>query len=229
MERYRKNKVIRSSGTSGTVFTAKAARIVRALLAYPQNEWTHSEIVEKTKVSPGYASIQIDKMKNEGYILKSNNQIKLTDPDRLLDDWKKAYRFDRYRSRQCYAINTSSYENGLKKITESFKKEGIKFAFTGWSGAAIRAPYGTTKLFTVYVDSFPVDSKIMFKVENEGNVILYIPQDEGVFQFLTASEYGAVVSDAQLYVDLSKMPGRAEEQAEHLREKSLIWEGLNNA
>ena len=229
IERYRKNKVIKDGGTSGTVFTAKASRIVRALLACPENEWTHSEIVEKTKVSAGYASRQIDKMKNAGYIQKSNNQIKLTTPDKLLDDWKKAYRFDRYRGRQFYAMNTGNYESGLGKMADSLKKSGISFAFTGWSGAYARAPYGTSNLFMAYVDRFPVESDVMFKVESGGNVILYIPQDEGVFQFATECKYGPVVSDAQLYVDLSKMPGRAEEQAEHLKEQSFNREGMNNA
>ncbi|NCU27908.1 hypothetical protein EOM86_14525 [Candidatus Nomurabacteria bacterium] len=168
-------------------------------------------------------------MKNEGYILKSNNLIKLAAPYKLLDDWRNAYRFDRYRARQFYAMNSNNYENGLKKLAASLNKSGVRFAFTGWSGAYIRAPHGTSNLFLAYVNHFPAESDTIFRVENEGNVILYVPQDEGVFQFVTECEYGTVVSDAQLYLDLSKMPGRAEEQADYLREQSLNWEDINNA
>jgi hypothetical protein len=79
-----------------------------------------------------------------------------------------------------------------------------------------------------YVNKIPDELNAMFPVNDGGNVILYLPQDEGVFQFTTDSEYGPVVSDAQLYVDLSKMPGRAEEQAVFLKEHNLNWEEGDN-
>lgn len=229
IERYRHTKHERKRGTSGTVFTAKASRLVRALLAYPNKEWTHSELVEKTKVSAGYASTQIDKMKKEQYISKLQNTIKLIDPEKMLNDWRSAYRFDRYRGRNFYAMNTSNYDNGLKKMKKSLLGSGVEFAFTGWSGAYIRAPYSTSHLYMAYVDHFPVELESMFPVDNSGNVILYLPQDEGVFQFTTQSEYGPVVSDTQLYLDLSEMPGRAIDQADYLKEQTLHWEDINNA
>ncbi len=228
IERYRKPKHERRKGTTGTVFTAKASRLVRALLAYPKNEWTHSELVEKTKVSAGYTSTQIEKMKKERYISKSKNTIKLIDPEKMLNDWRNAFRFDRYRGRKFYAMNSSNYEMGLKKWRKLTGSE-VNFAFTGWSGAFIRAPYCTSHLYMAYVDHFPVELDTMFPVNEEGNVILYLPQDEGVFQFTTQSEYGPVVSDTQLYLDLTEMPGRAIDQADYLKEQRLHWENMNNA
>jgi hypothetical protein len=79
-----------------------------------------------------------------------------------------------------------------------------------------------------YVNKIPDELNTMFPVNDGWNVILYLPQDEGVFQFTTESKYGYVVSDAQLYVDLSKMPGRAGEQAVFLKEHKFNWaEGDN--
>ena len=51
-----------------------------------------------------------------------------------------------------------------------------------------------------------------------------IPQDIGVFQFTKEVNGLSVVSDAQIYLDLLKMPGRAKEQAQNLRAKIINME-----
>ena len=225
IERFNGGRITKRPPSSGTVFTAKGSRLLRAMLAFPKRDWTHSELVRATKVSAGYVSIQINKMNVAGYTVKSGNLIRLVEPDKLLDDWCSHYRFDRYRKRHFYAISDTNYEHGLATLSKSLKKAGVTFAFTGWSGAYIRAPYATSNTYIAYVDHFPAEMESIFPIAADGNVILYLPQDEGVFQFLsTDNKYGPVVSDTQLYLDLSKMPGRAKDQAEHLRAELLKWE-----
>lgn len=225
IERFKEERTVKRPPSSGTVFTAKASRLLRAMLAFPKKDWTHSELVRETKVSAGYASIQVNKMIAAGYTVKSGNLIRLVEPDKLLDDWCSHYRFDRYRKRHFYAISDANYEHGLATLAKSLKKAVVTFAFTGWSGAYIRAPYATSNTYIAYVDHFPAEMESVIPLAADGNVILYLPQDEGVFQFLsTDNKYGPVVSDTQLYLDLSKMPGRAKEQAEHLRAERLKWE-----
>ncbi|MFZ2655972.1 MAG: type IV toxin-antitoxin system AbiEi family antitoxin [Victivallales bacterium] len=228
IERYREPKEgNKHLGTSGTVFSAKASRIVRALLSRPQMPWEQAKLVDKTGITQGYASQILAKMQSEKYIFQIGGFIKLIDPDRLLNDWVAHYRFDRHKKNE-FALNFNSYDEGLRKLSDELKRIGIKSALTGWSGAFILAPYGVPPKIMAYVQKVPAtkDSPVLFPVERDGNVVLYLPHDEGVFQFnsnTTGNEYCPVVSEAQLYLDLSKMPGRAKEQAEHFKEECLKW------
>ena len=63
-----------------------------------------------------------------------------------------------------------------------------------------------------------------FICDKGGEVVLLIPHDEGVFQ-LTVDLPGkpSLVSYAQLYVDLTRMSGRAPEQADVVRKKCLAF------
>lgn len=220
IERVRPSRKEDVQSTSGTVFTAKAARLVRALLKQYPGEWKRGNLVRDTELSAGYVSILAKRLIAQGFMSDRFGLLHVDEPERLLDDWKAHYRFDRHR-KLSYAISAAAYEEGIEKLTDALKKRGIPFALTGWTGAYLRTPYATATTYMAYIAEVPGDLKGMFPVEKQGNVALYIPQDEGVFQFTTNSDYGAIVSDAQLYLDLSRMPGRAKEQADALRKDRL--------
>lgn len=209
----------------GTVFTARASRLARAFLARPNQAWVQAELGRATGLTPGYVSVLVKDMLAQNYIRRQGAALLLAEPDRLLDDWLAHYRFDRHHKRQ-FALAVNGYEQGLRKVAAALGVAGTIFAWTGWSGAFLRAPYGTTPTYMAYVKTMPDVGalKVIFPVEQDGNVILCVPHDAGVFQFTSdAGRHGPVVSDAQLYLDLVKMPGRAKEQAEHLREKCLRY------
>jgi hypothetical protein len=221
LERYRPRIVSERPRVAGSPFTARGVRIVRALLADPRRCWRQKELVEATEMSPGYVSQMIRRLATDG-LIRSSVDIRPADPDRLLDEWVSHYRFDRHRKLQ-FAANFASYGGGLEKVAGELKRLGIPFAFTGWSGAFLRAPYGIPPVVMAYVAK-PIDAAVLtslFPVERDGNVLLYQPQDAGVLQFANQVNGLPVVGDAQLYADLSKMPGRAREQAEILRQKCL--------
>jgi len=206
--------------SSGTVFTAKASRIARAFLARYPGDWTQSKLARDTGVSKGYVSTVVSRMLNQGYVSNRLDLLYLEEPDRLLEDWLAHYRFDRHK-RMSYAVSISSYEEGIRKIHAQLRSEGIRFAFTGWTGAYLRAAYGVPPSVMAYVDDFPEQSGTLFPVARDGTLVLVQPHDGGVFQFTNDSEFGSVVSDAQLYLDLCRMPGRANEQADALRNRRL--------
>ena len=146
-----------------------------------------------------------------------------------MDDWVAHYRFDRHIRKE-YAISFNTYDEGLQKLSDEMNRLKVKFAFTGWSGAFLKAPYGIPPLIMAYVESIPEidNSTALFPVQpgQGGNVVLYKPQDEGVFQFSDENSSFPVVSIPQLYLDISRMPGRAKEQGEVLREKLLNYEDI---
>jgi len=220
IERIRPNRGIGTEPTSGTVFTAKATRLVRAFLKRYPYDWVQADLVRKTGLSAGYVSTLVKRLANERYILDRMGLLYLDDPERMLDDWVAHYRFDRHH-RLSYAISTASYEDGIKKLGEQLNTSVKRFAWTGWTGAHLRAPHATPSTYMAYVSNTPKKMNGVFPVEKEGNVVLYVPHDEGAFQFSTPSKNGEIVSDAQLYLDLCRMPGRAKEQAEALRHHCL--------
>lgn len=226
IERVRPGRKEDAQSTSGTVFTAKATRLARAFLKKYPGGWTRGDLVRETELSAGYVSILVKRLLGQGFISDRLGRLHVDEPDRLLTDWVAHYRFDRHR-KLSYAISATTYEEGIRKLANALKGCGVRFALTGWTGAYLRAPYATATTYMAYVAKAPADLKGVFPVERQGNVMLYIPQDEGVFQFTTDSECGDIVSDAQLYLDLSRMPGRAKEQADALRKERLDFTRMN--
>lgn len=223
VERYAEAKFQPRPRVAGTVFTARSSRLVRALLADPGKAWSQPELGRVTGISRGYVSTRVRLLVEQGYVRRAADAFRLADPDRLLDDWATFYRFDRHRQHR-FAFSMANYDQGVRKLTAELRRCGIAFAYTGWTAAFLRAPYGVPMVLMTYVDRLPQagETKVIHPVQNEGNVVLLLPHDEGVFQFTQdCGRLGQAVSDAQIFVDLMKMPGRAKEQAGALRERRL--------
>lgn len=218
----------RRPSVSGTPFTAKASRIVRALLSYPGRGWTQSELVDLTGVTQGYASKCLRTLTDHAYVVLVGSEWRLRAPDALLDDWAAHYRFDRHAQHR-FAFSSPTYDDGLQRLGSRLQHAGVRYAFTGWSGAHLRAPYAIPPKTTAFVDSIPgdVEKLGLFGVTSKENALLIIPHDEGVFQFSHTINGLHVASDAQIYVDLCRLAGRAKEQADVLRKRHMAWAGTN--
>lgn len=222
-ERFRPSPVPMRQASAGTGFTGKASRLVRALLALTTTRGglRRVDLADKTGLSSGYISILMERFIKDGYVTDRFNRIHMERPDRLLDDWVAHYRFDRHRQRH-YALSANTYDQGLEKLSTQLRAAAVRYAFTGWSAAHLLAPHAEPRVIMAYVEKLPEVVDSLFPVEKQGNVMLLLPQDAGVFQFLNEeADARPVVSDAQAYVDLCRMPGRAQEQADAFRHDRL--------
>lgn len=210
-------------GTSGTVFAGRSSLIPRIFLNSPRQTRTQAELADLAGVSRGYVSMILRKMLAVGYIVEDTGRYSLVEPDKLLDDWSKVYRFDRFIRSQMFAVSCRNYQDGLQKLSSVLSASHIRHAFMGVTGAFLRAPYMEQNLLTAYVSEIPEKLEGLYPVARGGNVVLYIPANEGFF--LDAREINGfpVVSDVQLYLDLIRVPGRNEDQAEYLRENVMDW------
>ena len=225
VEHYRQKPRTSRPSLTGSVFTARSSRLVRALLAKYPCACRQTELVEWTGVSPGYVSTRIKALEGDGYVRRDGEKVRLTEPDRLLTDWARSYRFDRHL-RLRYAISMASYKQGLDKVKAEMDRLGLRYAFTGWSAAYLAAPFGEPENIMAYVSGHPDPKQLRFlhPVDEGGEVVLLIPHDEGVFQFaVDLPGKPSLVSYAQLYVDLTRMSGRAPEQADVVRKKCLTF------
>jgi hypothetical protein len=220
IERMRPSREQGPEPASGTVFTAKASRILRAFLYRFPQDWLQADLIPATGLSAGYVSTLLKRLQGQNYITNRRGMLHLEDPDRLLNDWVAHYRFDRHR-KMSFAMSAGNYEAGVDKLGKALTASVTRFVWTGWTGAHLRAPYSTPTTYMAYVSETPKVMDGVFPVENGGNVVLCMPHDAGVFQFATHSRAGEIASDAQLYLDLIRMPGRAKEMAEALRYQCL--------
>ena len=222
-ERYRPSPASTRQPSAGTGFTGKASRLVPALLtlAKKQDGLRRVDLADMTELSSGYVSILVERFVTDGYVTDRFNRIYVERPDQLLDDWVAHYRFDRHRQLH-YALNANSYAQGLQKLGNQLSAAEVQYAYTGWSAAYLLSPHAEPTTLMAYVDRMPENTDALFPIEKQGNVILLLPQDNGVFQFLNEEpEAGPVVCDVQAYVDLCRMPGRAQEQADAFRHNRL--------
>jgi hypothetical protein len=216
-----------SRNSGGSPFVGKGAMIPRIFFNQPQRVWTLGELASDAAMTKAYASIILHRMKDNGYVRQEDNGYLLVNPEKMLDDWLTVYRFNRYMRRQMFAASFDTLRKGLDIVAESLKDQNFRFGFMGSSGAYLRAPYMESNIVMAYTEQIPDELPNLFPVESDGNVILYIPQNAG-FLFGGHEVDGLpVVSDVQLYLDLKRMPGRNEDQADYLRDTLLNWSNEN--
>ena len=216
-----------SRNNGGSPFVGKGAMLPRIFFDQPQHVWTLGELASNAAMTKAYASIILHRMLDNGYVRQENNGYQLVNPEKMLDDWLAVYRFSRYVRRQTFAASFDMLRKGLNIVAESLKGQNVRFGFMGSSGAYLRAPYMESSIVMAYTEQIPDELPNLFPVESNGNVVLYIPQNAG-FLFGGHEVDGLpVVSDVQLYLDLKRMPGRNEDQADYLRDTLLNWSNEN--
>lgn len=217
-----KSTTKRSELTEHTIFAGRGSRLCRILLSDRNRQWRQSELVQASGLNKGYVSILMKKMVDEQYVQQINYQYTVIDFNRFLDDWVRVYRFQRFKIKQHYAIAGRDYWECMKKTADILTVTKQPFAFTGWTAAALRAAYMEPPTVMAYVTELPSAMSELIPVPSNGNVFLAVPSDMGRLQQLQTHDGLPLVCDIQAYLDLSKMPGRAIDQAEYYRGKLLL-------
>jgi len=103
-------------------------------------------------------------------------------------------------------------------------QKGVRYALTGFSGAARLAPAVRYQRVTAFVNEGEMDlaTSLDFKPVSSGaNVILLVPYDKGVFYGTQVVDGVRIASPIQIYLDLMGFRGRGEEAAKVLLEKVI--------
>ncbi len=210
------------------LFGVTSSRLTRALLVEPKRQWQARELSLEADVSLGQTYNVIDGLIEEEFVTKTPNGLAVKDPGALLDAWKKVYPTYQRRSYRMYSFARDAELSKLIMQTSAAAK--LPYALGLFTGADLVAPFirGLSKI-QLYTSEESIETwkrKLDLKeVDNGGNIEFYIPYDKGVFY--KTQEYKRddgvvnIVSNVQLYMDLSNNPARGEEAAEHLRESKL--------
>lgn len=205
-------------------FSDKASLVARQLL----NRRDPVGVVELSVmigVTPGYVSKVLSRLDSLGYLAKNQNEkVTLRDPKSLLQDWAAVYDYTKSGMTGYF-----SRAHGAEAILEKLKTAAIRegYALTTQAGAHLVAPYAAFDRIDIYAsDSRAAQALIahlgLEPVGRGANVMLWDPYYKHSV-FFGSREVGGirVVSDIQLYLDLSKYPLRGPEQAEHLYQTLL--------
>ena len=218
--------------------TPEAGRVIRALLA-PENaglSWTqrymelHFGELPKPipKPSLGLINKVVRHLREEAFIEKSpGGGFRLRDPLKLLFAWRDEYRFDRQRRHGYFTLLKGTELRGA--LARLGTQTGGFAVYAAFSAADFQAPHVRQPKTWLYVREKEIPKFVRLieakPVESGENLIVLIPDDDGVFYMGDGGTMGdhrmACTNAVQTYVDLWHAGGRGEEAAEALLEQRL--------
>ena len=211
-----------------SLFSPKAAQVLRLLLRDPWRPWRVTELAEKAEVSLGQVSNVRRGLLDREWATVTDDGLTLKDPDALLDAWSASYAGLGGKKQTYY---TTLHGKGLEEaLLELFRDQqdqpGVLLA--SFTAANWLAPYGRTGIQNLL--SKPAELEHLQQilalqpVVNGANVVVTMPAHEGVFFDAVYPSPGITcTSPVQTFLDLSAAGERGKEAAEHLRSKLLRW------
>lgn len=217
----------RSPGRPSSAFAPKSSRISRWLLMHAENAMKQRDLAQVTEIDEGFTSRIVSRLEEGNFVLRGQDgEIRLRDPDLLLDAWREAYDFSMHQVIPGHMAARSGDE-ALHQLATGLQSQGIRYAATGLAAAWLLTRFSGFRLATVYVAERPAVEgleSLGFREDKRGaNVWLVVPKDEGVFQGADHRDGIMCVHPVQAYLDLMDQPERAKEAAEQLRSELLKW------
>lgn len=204
-----------------SLYSPKASRILRVLLHDPRRVWKVEGLAEEADVSLGLVSKVKTLLGDREWITVQRDGLRLSEPEALLHEWSQNYTFRKNDVQDFYSRKTISEMES--QIAEALSEKSIKYALTGFSGAARLAPAVRYQRVMAYVeDTQDVASLLGLKPVTSGaNVSLLVPYEPGVFYGTREIDGILVASPVQIYLDLVGYRGRGEEAAKELFEQVI--------
>jgi len=205
-----------------SLFSPKATRILRVVLAKPRKAWRVTELAQEAGVSLGQVSNVKKLLEDREWVRRDIGGIFLAKPEDLLTEWVENYTYRDNQVRDYYSMKPGPEIEAT--LAAACSRQAVKYALTGFSGAARYAPAVRFQRMMAYVDelSGEIEKEVGLKEVTSGaNVSLLIPYDEGVYYASEEFEGIRVVSPIQLYLDLKGYRGRGEEAADTLLERVI--------
>lgn len=214
-----------------SLYSAKAERVLRVLLAAGNRIWRTQELADEAQVSLGQVA-NVKKLLADrewittepaGFALRSFEGA--VSP--LLEEWTVNYRYSRNSFLDFYSLKTSPQVEA--DLIAAARKQRIRLGLTVFSGAARLAPTVRYQRTSAYVvgDIQALANQVGLKQVTSGaNVTLIAPYDEGVLYGLREIDGSPVVSSVQLYLDLMQTKGRGEEAATAILQQIIrpLWQ-----
>jgi hypothetical protein len=211
-----------------SLFSPKAAQVLRLLLRDPWRPWRVAELAEKAEVSLGQVSNVRRGLLDREWATVTDAGLTLKNPDALLDAWSGAYAGLGGKKKSYYTtLHGKGLEDAfLELFHDQRDRPGVLLA--SFTAAQWLAPYGriaTHNLLSQTAELERLQQSLALQPAVSGaNVVVTLPAHEGVFLDAVKPSPGiACTSPVQTFLDLSAAGERGKEAAEHLRSRLLRW------
>lgn len=207
-------------------FSPKASRVVRLLLETPKRPWHVQDLAREADVSIGLVSKAKQTLTDEGYLWFIDGFLRLTDPDGLLEAWRKAYT-NQAEVQRCY---TMAGEQEIEQRVSSWcAAQHVDYALSDFSGAWRLAPMVRHTQFSICLANTLdrnqrqaiLEHLNAKSVDSGANLAIRFENDPMVFYHSRPVAGARVLSPLQLYLDLKSKAGRGEEAADALYDRYL--------
>ncbi|HNU02273.1 MAG TPA: type IV toxin-antitoxin system AbiEi family antitoxin [Acidobacteriota bacterium] len=197
-----------------SLYAPKSTRVLRVLLANARQSWRYQRLAREANVSLGQVANVLRILRDREWLTDEDSGVKLAAPAELLAEWTASYNFKKNVATDYYSLESPvEIEKTLGSILND---RGIRYALTGFSGAARVSPAVRYQRVMAFVEAMPEDALARLKlkpVDSGANVTILSPYDEGVFYGAETVDDLQVVHPIQLYLDLRNFKGRGEEAA----------------
>jgi len=205
-----------------SLYSPKAERILRVLLNKPNKAWKTVDLADEACVSIGQVSNVRKLLLDREWVSVEKPGFVLSEPEQLLQEWKENYSFRRNKTRDLYSLkSTAQIESD---ISEYCRRKNLKYAFTGFSGAARFAPsvrYNRAMAYIEETDEETITDLSLKEVSSGANVSLLTPYDDGVYYGSRDVDGSRIVIPVQAYLDVIGFRGRGEEAAQGLLDQVI--------
>lgn len=205
-----------------SLYSPKAARVLRVLLSDPKKPWRVQALAAEAEVSLGQVSNVKSLLEDREWLKSSDAGLLLKDPESLLSEWSENFKSRKNLPRNYYTLKSMAEIEA--DLAQSCEREGTMYALTGFSGAARYAPSVRYQRAMAYVsrDVESIAKSLSLKEVTSGaNVTLFVPYDEGVLYGTRQIDGIYIASPVQVYLDLLGMKGRGSEAAKSILDEVI--------
>lgn len=211
-----------------SVFSPKAAAILRLMLRNPHEAWRVTEIAERADASLGHVSNVRKALLEREWIEERDEGVVLTKPRELMDTWRNNYRRPvGHRITGYTYLHGKQLDDHLSDIlgTGRYRPKAICSLH---SAAKWISPYGRDSMGTFYADEDGAEylqRRLELSPMSKGaNVSINVIKDESIFDDAIEPSHGIYcTSPIQTYLDLWVGNDRDRESAQFLQEELLPW------
>ncbi|RCI77194.1 hypothetical protein DNK03_21450 [Brucella anthropi] len=211
-----------------SIFKPKSAQVLRVLLRDPIRPWRVADLAQASDVSLGHVSNVRSELVDREWAEVTEDGLRLSQPDGLLDSWREAYEAPAGERMSFYTtLHGQSLEASARGALGA--QEGYPHAaFASFSAAHWLAPYGRVATQHFYADAAGLnrlrDALKLSPAASGANVVVTVLKDRGLFNDIVEPAPNVIcTSPVQTYLDLSIAGERGAEAAEHLRKELLSW------
>ena len=211
-----------------SIFTPKAAAILRALLREPDQPWLVTDLAASAHASLGHVSNVCRALLEREWVDRRDDGIVLTQSDALIQTWRENYRRPRgERFDACTHVHGRQLDDLVCRALNA-RSGSPRAIYALASAAQWIAPFSRDPTRSFYSDEAGAqvlrETLAVRPVGTGSNVVVHVITDDSIFDDADEPLPGLFcASSIVTYLDLWCGNDREREAADHLARKALPW------